>query len=155
MLKSFSFRLPSGFRFTRRAIGFLESTDGELDAGSVYDGLNGKVLLDVSTRFDHWLQGNVYDKYFHGFSDEHRDCFTFKWHVKRQEHRFYGFLCNPRPQTDAGFRICVLVYSVPKNEWETDLSVLARILRLQFDLRVAEAIAKVYPEFKGLKSWKT
>jgi hypothetical protein len=158
MTRSYVLRTPTGFRFDRRAVGFLEyEADIEMDAGAVFDGLEGAAKQAVRTRLDHWLEGNVYDKYFHGFPNQssYKHCFTVKWHVKRQEHRLYGFLCNAKPQSDARFQLCVLIYYAPKNEMGTDYAILDRVNQLRLNSAVTAAIAMEYREYGGgMSKWR-
>lgn len=155
--KSYSLRTPTGFQFRRRAIAFLVcDDDGSLEAWRIFEGLTEKVRRDVRVRIDHWLQGNVHDKYFHGFPNQaqYKTCFAFKWHVKRQEHRFYGFLYNPKPTER--FQLCVLVHYTPKNEMGTDYTILDRINRLRMQPAVLAAIAIDYPEQpRGISQWQS
>jgi hypothetical protein len=146
------FKTPSGFHFRRRAIGFLEG-EGWLDAGRTFNALHGNEEQDVRNRIDHWLSGAVHDKYHHGFPNDprHRECYVFK----HQSLRFYGFLCNPKPKTDAGFRLCVLTEAATKYQWSTESTILDHAMQMLADLRAIEAIAKEYPEYgKGGMSWK-
>jgi hypothetical protein len=156
MAKPFTISTPLGFRFVRRGITFLVSdSDGEIDAERTFRGLSGKVEQEVRVSIDQWLQGNdSCTQRFHGFIEQgYRLCFTFRWKVKRLRHRMYGFLCNPKPESDHSFRLCVLIYHTVKTEWNTDTTILDRINRLQMDVRVTEAIRISYPEYRGYTSW--
>jgi hypothetical protein len=85
-------------RTRRRGIGFLESSDnGRVNAKRYFDKLKEKTARDVRSRFDYWLQGGVFDKYFHGWPNdrEPKHCFVFKWKEAGAHHRLYGFLCDP------------------------------------------------------------
>src|SRR5580692_3794817 len=54
-------------RSRRRGIGFLECSDnGRVNAKRYFDKLREKTARDVRSRFDYWLRGGVFDKYFHG-----------------------------------------------------------------------------------------
>lgn len=157
--RSFKFTQPSGFRFNRRSIGFMESEGAsDLDAREVFDALDGNTRRIVNTRIDYWLQGSVgsvYKKYFHGWPDkpEYKLCFVFKWDEKRNHHRLYGFLCNPKPKTDRSFRLCVLVLHAVKNDWETDLTELDRVNAVRQSPDASKAIARIYPEYRGEYTW--
>ncbi len=145
------FRLADGFSFKHRAIGFLENSESaELDAGMMFDELEGNYKRYVRASMDSWLDGQICDSRFHGWPNdhEHKSCFTFKWKERRQHHRLYGFLCNPKPASNRGFRLCVLVLHSCKNDWATDPTILDRCCSLQCDLGVIEAIAQVYPEYR-------
>jgi len=129
-----------------------EMERGDLDAGRVFDSLDAKVAQMVRTRIDHWLQRNVFRKYFHGFSGKYSGCFVFKWEERHKPQRLYGFLCHPFPKTNTGFELCVLVYHDTKDD-TMDYAILGRINRLCEDIRVLEAIAREYPEIRGTPQW--
>ena len=150
-MPKFTFSAPSGFCFRRRGIGFLGG-DAWLNAEAVFQGLSGTTEEDIRNRIDHWLGGGVKDKYHHGFpNDPHHDqCYVFK----HKSLRFYGFLCNPRPESDKGFRLCVLTEAVYKHQWETETAILNRAMRLLAEREARKAIAVAYPEYGEAKSWK-
>lgn len=145
----YTFTLAQGFKIGRRAIGFLEDGGRALNARAKFNGLNAAKKRLVSDRFDVWLDGKHYPKYFHGWPDSpfYKDCFVFKWRENRVEQRLYGFLCNPRPRTDSGFRLCALAIHATKTEWETDESELDRIVSLLYAEEVKAAIRERYPEY--------
>src|SRR5271166_4349058 len=100
----------------RRGIAFLESdTDQDVNAKQVFDGLKPKAKSDVRSKMDYWLSGETCKKYFHGWDDENKGCFVFKWKEGRYHRRLYGFLCHPRADEkkgfvrDPAFLACVLV----------------------------------------------
>jgi hypothetical protein len=148
-----TFRLASGLQFTaKRALGFLEG-HLELDAGIVFDALTRTEKRSFNARLDYWLSGGVHDKYFHGFpnSPKYGKCFVFKY----QKYRFYGFICNPKPISDPGFQLCVLILYALKKEWETDTAELDRVNQWRANDATREAIAKIFPEFRDrTKKWK-
>jgi hypothetical protein len=131
-----------------RSLAFLESPQQpEINAKAVYSALSQKNRQMVDNRFDHWLQGNVHDLYFHGWRDvENRECFVFKWKEKRQHNRLYGFIVNPRPRTAPRFQVCVIVSHAQKNTEQTDPAELRRANALRMDSRVGTAIKWAYPE---------
>src|SRR2546426_476025 len=107
----------------RRAIAFL-SCDGncEINAEAVFKKLKPKEEKDVRARFDHWIDGGVFKKYHHGWDESpNKECYVFK----RQDDRFYGFLCHPRPNGNPRFQACILVCHGLKGKWETDPKKLA------------------------------
>lgn len=145
--------MPSG----GRAIGFLEG-DPQLDAGVVFDELEERLARTVRSRMDHWIAGNHKPAWwFHGFPNNpvYDQCFVFKWTHNRDGHRLYGFLCNPQPETNPRFRLCVLSIHATKNEDETDQAELDRVNQWRTNLRSREAIGCIYPEYKqgGNKGW--
>lgn len=101
-----------GLKETDKGLAFLRRNgQPEIDAQVVYDGLKPKSQEDMRHRFDHWLEGNHFDKYFHGFPTDpvYHDLWTFKWQQGRsQQHRLYGFLTHPR-LSDRSFQACILV----------------------------------------------
>jgi len=145
-----TFRIVGGFCFRTRAIGFLEG-EGWLDAGTRFDGLDAKEQEALRNRIDHWLDRAVFKKYHHGFNaPQHRKCYVFKL----QTHRFYGFLCNPNPESDRAFELCVLTSHVDKYQFATEPKCLNRTMQLLEDMRSKEAISTIYPEYhKRKKIW--
>ena len=111
MSPTLTFRLLTGCRLSAmRGIGFLEGHK-ELDAGIEFDGFGGSDERYFRSSMDQWLDGaNGPKARFHNFKSdtEYRECFVFK----RDEHRLYGFLCNPK-DTDPRFQLCALcIYAV-------------------------------------------
>ena len=144
-------RTPRGFNFRRRGIGFIEG-ENSLDAGKRFNSLSRKTQEEMRNRIDHWLSGNKHDKYHHGFPNDHthHECYV----LKHQSLRLYGFLCNPKPETDRGFRLCVLTESADKHEWNTEPPILDRAMQMLRDPRATEAIAVTYPEYsRGKREW--
>lgn len=132
----------------RRAIAFLEcAEDAELDGRKVFEALEQKRQREFRTRFDHWISGGTNDKWFHGWPNdaEYKQCFTFKWKEKRQNHRFYGFLSHPKPLVDPSFQLCVLAFHSCKKEWETNPSDLNLARSLLQNSEVIRAIMKLFP----------
>ena len=141
----------------RRGIVFLLSReDQRVDALRVFERLGPNRKREILTRFDHWIDGNAWDKYYHGWPNhpEYKHCFVFKWKENRQNHRFYGFLFNPCPVSNPAFQICVLVSHATKNEWETETGELDGANSLRLDRRVAAAINIAFPDSKeGDRKW--
>jgi hypothetical protein len=150
------FTLAPGQYFRARSVGFLEETDrGDLDAKARYDLLQPKTRSTVDSRFKHWLDWQVFKKYFHGFEGDYSACFTFKWEERHIPHRLYGFLCHPKPQTEIGFELCVLCYFDTKGD-KTNYTILNWINQLRLHPMVKLAIGQEYPEFiatESRKSW--
>jgi hypothetical protein len=150
-----TFRLLTGCRaFTDRGIGFLEG-QGELNAGTVFDGFEGPNARAFRSRMDQWLDGaNGPKSHFHNFKHdfEHRNCFVFKYN----EHRLYGFLCHPSAD-DPRFQLCSLCIYATKYEHLSDRSELDRVEQWCRSLRAAETISRIYPKTKNQKGgspWK-
>lgn len=158
--RAFKFELVDGFPSARRrAIGFLlDANSNDLDASAVFYALPPKANQMVRTRFDYWLNGGIHDEYFHGWPNDstYKTCFSFRWKVKREHNRLYGYICHPKPRTDRGFELCVLVYHATKHQWETDILILNNIYHLQQSPSARMAIAQVYPEYMngGRNKWK-
>lgn len=149
----YSFTLVEGAQHNSyRAIGFLESTVENLDARTTFANLPIDKQREVRGRFDHWLDGQHFKKYHHGW-DKHpnKKCYVFKWIQKQKYHRIYCFLCHPRPDSSPGFRLCVLVSHAIKSQWETDPAELAGARRLMDTPGVVAAIRILFPEFSGEK----
>lgn len=126
---------------SRRAIVFLIRNRG-LNGKSAFDKLSSARDIEVRNRFDHWIDGNTCDKYFHGWRDpNYRHCFCFRWKEKRVHQRFYGFTSNPKPD-DKRFELCILVSHTAKTTEDTDLTILDEINRLRSDPDVTAAIQR-------------
>jgi len=109
----------------RRGIAFLISSNEKVTAKSVFDGLeNSNPERMLLTRFEGGIHGLPNKRWYHGwaqsqYNGNYTNCFVFKCQEKRLEHRFYGFLCNPKP-SDRRYQVCVLIRHAFKKEWETD-----------------------------------
>ena len=140
--------MPGVQRGVARAVGVL---GGDIDLCSdELCGLPDGELKYIRASMDLWTQGlNRPAKRFHGFDGEYKDCFVFK-HVPKK-HRFYGFLCNPEPETNPRFQLCVLTTYAKKKGWETDLAELDRVHRWRDTPATRTAISYVFPDDKEAK----
>lgn len=141
----------------RRSIAFLWVDDGDDDscAGRVFQDLDEKTERLLRSRFDFWVDGGIKDEWFHGWPNypKFKQCFVFKWKENRQNNRFYGFLCHPKPKTNARFQLCVLVIHATKNQQQTDTAELERVERVRIDPAVQAATAAAFPDEKGKTRW--
>lgn len=135
----------------RRMIAFLESiADARIDARRVYDRLIPRVQKTLKGRFDHWLAGIPYPKYYHGWNnDPNRSLFVFKWVEKQKFHRMYGFLCHPKPTSNPRLLLCLLASHAIKTTWETDPGELNFVRGLMQSPAVTLAIARIFPQYQG------
>lgn len=100
----------------------------------------------LSSRIEHWVANPLArwkKDWYHGwttsqFGGLYVDCFLFKY----LKDRVYGFLCNPDP-CSMRYRVFVPVLVAPKNEFETDETYLARVLRVLED----PAVNACYPGY--------
>lgn len=130
-----------------RGIAFLVcEEEARVNGEVVYHKLKEKNRRDVLSRFDYWLGGNVFDKYFHGWPnrEEYKECFVFKWKQAGANHRLYGFLCHPKPAF-MSFQACILVLHSQKTD-ETDLSDLDYLNKLKTLPNVILAVKRAFPE---------
>ena len=138
-----TFRLFNGVRQgKKRNVGLLKGHQ-ESDAASGISRLTGNQRRDLLSRIQHWIDGaNGPKTWFHNFTNEaaYSMCFVFKV----GEHRFYGYLCNPLPNTNPGLQVCVLCSYAAKHEWETDPAEKALVRRL---FQSSEAKAALTREF--------
>jgi hypothetical protein len=140
--KEYYVELIQGHKIARRGLAFLVCEDDKnIDAKSVFEGLTLNRERLVRSRFDYWLVGGINNNWFHGWpnSQDYKDCFVFKWTEKRQNHRLYGFLCNPLTKY-RHFRLCVLVSHAKKNVWETNPTQLDLINRIKENDKVKKAV---------------
>ena len=144
--RTYEIELIDGQEITsRRGLVFLISEgDTFINAKSVFHELPKKKELEVRTRFDYWLDGGTNDRWFHGWPDipDYKDCFVFKWKQKNQNHRLYGFLCNPSLKSPA-FQLCVLVTDATKSTEKTDKRILDYLTELKSNDAVIQEISGV------------
>ena len=90
----------------------------------------------MQIRFEYWVENRPPNKkWFHGwdqseYQGKYTECFVFKCREKLLEHRFYGFLCNPKI-SNRGYRVCILVIHAYKEGYETDESDLKGVEELR------------------------
>jgi hypothetical protein len=148
--RSCKVQIEPGHNNRERGIGFLiDKSDRHINAKETFDALSMAEERAVRSRFDSWLDFKINDRWYHPFTHPRRKgCFTFKCHENRQEHRLYGFLCNPyKPAPD--YQLCVLAIYAAKNSWEADPSELDRIMGLKDNPLVAEAINDLFTPRPG------
>jgi hypothetical protein len=154
--------VPGTPRTDRLSIGFLTG-DRDLNAFTVFNKLNEKPKRELMSSFGVWLAGKDKPaKRFHGFPNdkEYSMCFVFKVKENRLGHRFYGFVCNPQPNQNPRFQLCVLCVHTTKSEWETDRTKPAIAKKMSLNESAKEAIAVEYPDKIDQKKgqvlpWKT
>jgi hypothetical protein len=134
----------------RRSIGFLEcDEDSDLDAKDEFEALNLNKERDVRKKFDSWIDGIRNDNWYHGWPNDEqvKECWSFRWDDRGNKHnRFYGFLYNPLPKTNASFQVCVLTYHDVKNTWDTDRKLLTDSMLLRGAVAVRNAISMVFDD---------
>lgn len=135
----------------RQDVAFLEcSEDANINAKGAFDDLNEKHQLEMRNKFDYWKRGNHNDLYFHGFNEiGYRECFVFKRKQAGTYYRFYGFLINPRPITNARYRLCILVSHAQKNQANTDPNELNFVNGFRVRVDVIAAVKREFPEGPG------
>jgi hypothetical protein len=154
MPPQYVFTLVQGQYFRTRSVGFMEElTQGRLSAKDAYESLKPKSRNIVDSRFKHWLDRQVFQRYFHRFDGVYSECFTFKWEERHIPQRLYGFLCHPRPKTDVNFELCTLCYFDTKGD-KTNYTILKWINELRVLSLVKFAIGQEYPELITDKSGK-
>ena len=135
-------------RSARRVVALLRSDDdNRVNAGEAFENLSARQDREVRTRMDYWINGGTNDRWFHGWPNDpkYKRCFVFKWKEQRQGKRLYGFLCHPKPSSPR-LSLCVLGIHATKNERETDISELDRIVGLMYDNSVKIAIKQSFEE---------
>jgi hypothetical protein len=125
---------------TQRGIVFL--VGGDCGGKENFDGLGEKLERLVRNRMEHWIDGFRKDEYHHGWPNQpdNKECYCFKWKLRKVHQRLYGFLCNPSTK-DARFRLCVLAFFDTKTVHDTDSTILAALNKLRVDPGVKGAIA--------------
>jgi hypothetical protein len=144
-----TFRLIPNLRFSaRRAVGFLEG-DSQMDAAQEYANLDTNDKYTMDRRIEHWaLPMDGPKAWFHGWPNDKKfhECFVFKLN----EHRLYGFLCNPLPKSIPRFRLCVLLIYAAKHQWNSERTILKHVEQWRTNSAAKQAIAYVYPDGKVL-----
>src|SRR6202041_1285932 len=116
----------------------------ELTAGLVFeDGLKENEKMYVQFSMSNWIDtGRDFDKRNHGFKSgqAHRELYVFK----KDNNRFYGFLCHPLPRNEPRLLLCVLCIHAFKNERDTDQAELGRVENWFHSPAAQKAISVVY-----------
>ncbi len=155
--------LPDLRKSSRRAVGFLKG-HRELNASDAFDGLGEDRRRYLQSSMDEWISGkDVPATRFHGWPNdaECSMCFVFKARERRQNLRFYGYLCNPLPKTNPRFQLCVLCIHAVKKERESDRSELLRVGDWSRNAAAKVAVGKEFPDepeprYKARgEKWKT
>lgn len=133
----------------RRQIVFLESdTDGNVNAKPSFDRFPVNVQHNLRARFEHWIDCNVCDEYFHGWSEEDRkDCFVFRWRKGTIRQRLYGFLFHPYLQ-NRRFQVCALVVYAEKCRAETDPGIITQLNAAKGNKEVLKVVEEVFDTAK-------
>jgi len=106
--------------------------------------LQGTAEREFRDRFDTFLAGDVYPKWFHGWDEpEFRECFEFK----RQRERLFGFKCHPEPRRNPRLLLVALAYYDDKEGEKADKTMLRHVNRLRIDTAVRQAIGIIYREY--------
>lgn len=126
---------------TRRAVALLR-LDGNkhVNINNKFDGLKDSAKFSFKSRFDSWIDGIDLKSWYHGWSSKdhggkYKNCFQFRY----LDDRLYGFLCHP--PSHPSFQLCILTTFVKKNEWNTDITHLDRVLVISQDPRVSANIS--------------
>lgn len=129
----------------RRLVLFIEcGTDRTINGKQQFTGFVEKYQNTVCSRFEHWIDGNVHDLYFHGWNDEaKKHYFTFKWHEGKSRCRLYGFLYKPQDPRLIRLEVCVLAFFARKFTEETDDAIINALNAL----RRSSAVIKAVEEF--------
>jgi hypothetical protein len=139
---------------TARGVAYLIwPEDADVTAQASIDRLaksDGTDKAKVWARFDHWVDGNVHDKYFHRWNEvgfEHT--FVFKWNKGGKDkgmQRLYGVLFHPKPKANPGFEVCVLFTHALKEGKKTDPQHKNKAEQLFKNADVVAAVKKQYPD---------
>jgi hypothetical protein len=135
-----------------REVVFLASDDNsDVDAEPMFMRLKPNDQNRMRDKFDSWARGNNGPSHwFHGFNDEGRKyCFVFKRKKAKTHYRYYGFLINPMPKTNPGYRLCVLVNHAQKNTEFTDLAETNFVNAIRARADVIAAVKREFSEKPG------
>lgn len=129
----------------KRSVCFLVSDENKNNAKNKFDNLRDSDERGLRVRFDYWVNGrDDYPKYYHGwdkseFGGKYARCFVFK----RNSHRFYGFLCNPK-KSNPGYQLCVLICHDIKKGNKTHKSKLNYTEKMRNNEEITRLINKEY-----------
>lgn len=140
--------VPEVHHTSHRAIGFLNGNP-ELDAEAAFMELGDNQRRYILSSMDVWIAGKDRpEERFHSFPNDHdyKMCFVFKVKKKRLCYRFYGYICNPLPNLNPSFQLCVLCICTVKTTWETDRTILARVKAWYLSNAARQAVYVVYPD---------
>ncbi|MDO9565164.1 MAG: hypothetical protein Q7J15_00240 [Candidatus Desulfaltia sp.] len=135
----------AGEHHQRRGVCFLISGDKKVAAKPIFDNLKGNIDSLLRTRFDAWIDNQLgKPSRYHGwnkseFHGRYTKCFVFK----AKSHRFYGFLCNPKPSNNS-YQVCILVRYAFKKEHKTDEADLKQVETLRTTVAVWRAITDYF-----------
>lgn len=136
----------------RRDVAFLESDEFvEINARTIFLGLNDKRKKEMLDRFDHWKRADVHHKKYHHHFDEPpdcRDCHVFKRREEHTRYRYYGFKLHPWT-SNPRYELCILVNHGQKNQEETDPAELRTVNRYKGRPDVFQAILTAFPDPGG------
>ena len=146
--------VPGVKQSAMRAVAYLVwPEDGDVTAAPTIERLatdRGNERDKVWSRFDHWLDGNTYPKYFHGWAEpEYRHCFVFKWNKRgsseKEMQRLYATLFNLKQKTRA-LQVCLLFSHCVKYGRLTDPAQKKKAESLFVNRDVITALIKQYPD---------
>jgi len=148
---AFSVHAIAGLKYDHyhRGVVFLRCDNNpQVNAEAVFNALKQNDQNRMRDKLEWWMRGNDSpSQWFHGFDDDDRKyCFVFKRKKGHTNHRYYGFLIHPQPNTDKGYRLCVLTNHAQKNVEATDPSEtnFANTLRVHVD--VIAAVKRSFPD---------
>ena len=129
-------------RNDRRQVIFLHCDgDDSINAKAAFSAFEDKHRFGVHSRFDHWIDGNTHDLYFHGWNeDDKKYCFCFKWHEGRSRCRLYGFLLHPGGDNNPRLEVCVISIFARKFTEETDQGIINQLNKLRTDPKVIKVV---------------
>jgi hypothetical protein len=135
----------------RRVVLLASSSNKTVNAVDAIESLRSKhpkSLRELMTRFDYWIDGNPdRPKWCHGWNDkEFEYCYVFKWRIRGNGNRIYGFRYHPQPLSNSRLEICVLAHHATKKEHNTDQVILGRTMALHGNTVVRKAIADIFPD---------
>jgi hypothetical protein len=148
---AFSVHAIAGLKYDHyhRGVVFLRCDNNpQVNAEAVFNALKQNDQNRMRDKFESWMRGNNGpSEWFHGFDDGGRKyCFVFKRKKGHTRYRYYGFLINPQPNTDPGYRLCVLTNHAQKNVEATDPSETNFADALRVNADVIAAVKKSFTD---------
>jgi plasmid maintenance system antidote protein VapI len=142
----------------RRGIAFLHCSTASsgVNALAAFEDLatkNDKRVRELRTRFDHWIEGQRNDRWFHGWPNDARRKNCGLQNRDREGAAFQDSFPS-LPRRNPKFQLCVLISHAIKTQWETDPREVDAMEAFRINPQVIDAIRRAYPDSgNGKQRW--
>jgi hypothetical protein len=143
----------AGLTHANKGVALLEHPAGYVNAKDVFESLDASSGRYHRKSFDFWMGGRHIQDRFHGFKKSYEGgdyVWDYVFKNIAEKERFYGFLCNPKPDNPA-YQLCVLTGYAQKKENAQDMAELDRVERMRTDPDVLDALRdpRLFSEGEG------